>query len=87
MPVEMDTFLDKYNLSCVNLELKITIHIPVAFKEIESAVYTLTIKKTVRPDTSLHVFYKEFKEEIILLSSRRGVLPTHPNPFSQSVIP
>lgn len=36
MQVEMDTFLDRYNLSSVYLELESMIHVPVAFKEIES---------------------------------------------------
>ena len=62
--VEMDTFLEKYNLPKLNEENAESLNRPITPDEIETLIKKLPTHKSPGPDGFTGEFYRAFKEEI-----------------------
>ena len=61
---EMDTFLEKYNLSDLNEEEAENLSRPITTEEIEAVIKKLPTHQSPGPDGFTGEFYKAFKEEL-----------------------
>ena len=87
---EMDTFLEKHNLTRQNEEEIENINRPITSTEIETVIKNIPTNKSPGPDGFTGEFYQTFREELIpillKLFQNRAEGGTFPNSFYKATI-
>ena len=87
---EMDTFLERYNLTRLNQEKIENMNRPITSHEIETVIKNLPTNKSPGPDAFIGEFHQTFREELtpILLKLLQKIVEggTLPNSFYEATI-
>jgi hypothetical protein len=87
---ETDNFLDRYQITKLNLDQINHLNFPITPKEIEAAIKSLPTKKRPGPDVFIAEFYQIFKEDLILilfkLYYKKDTEGTLPNSFYEATV-
>ena len=87
---EMDSFLEKFNLSRLNQEEIEIMHNPITSTDIEAVTNNLPKNKSPRPDGFTGEFYQKFREEpmpmILKHFQKLAEEGTLPNSFYKATI-
>jgi hypothetical protein len=64
---DMNSFLDRYQVTKLKQDQTNYLNSPISFREIETVIDSLRTKKSLGPDGFRAEFYQTFKEDLILI--------------------